>query len=89
MDFHGRVAATAYHDLLAAVAAEPSDYDLIGGEGGQRAAVASAEVRIDCLDRAESFDAKRSHRPAAGRSKFNDAKRRRRIRHVSRCTGQS
>ena len=81
MEFHGSVAAAAHDDFLAEVAAETSDDDLIGGIGGQGPAAASAEVRLHRFDGARSFDAKRCHRAATGRSKSNDAKRRRRIQH--------
>ena len=89
MQFHGRVAAAAYDDFLAAGAAETSDDDLIGRIGSQRPAAASVEVRLDRFDRARSFDAKRCHRTATGRSKLNDAERQRRIRHLSRQLGRS
>ncbi len=50
MEFRSRVAATAYNDLLAGVAAVTSDDEPVGGASGQRAAAASAEVRRDRLD---------------------------------------
>ena len=84
VQFHGCVAAAAYDNLLAGISAETSDDDLIGGVGGQRAAVVSAKMRRDRFDGTRSFNTKRGHRAAAGRSKLNDAERRRRIRHISR-----
>jgi hypothetical protein len=84
MEFHGRVAAAACNNFLAGVAAETSDNDLIGVAGGQGPAATSAEVRLHRFDGAGAFNAKRGHRAATGRGKSDDAKRQRRIRHISR-----
>ena len=87
MQFDGAVTATASTTSSPAAAAEMSHHKPIGGIARQRQPAAGAEFRLHRITR--PFDPQRRHRPAAGRRELDDAKRQRRIQHISRGRAQN